>query len=121
MGTLFYAPPEQLANRQAMKEKRGAIPNKITPKVRVIGVVERKADIFSVGLMLYEMLLPPMRTISEKSIRFEEARVGKLGASIKGTIYEKMILHCLEVEMHVRIHCRRIRRNVRLWIRRWST
>ena len=63
---MFYAPPEQLANRQAMKEKRGAIPNKITPKVRVIGVVERKADIFSVGLMLYEMLLPPMRTISEK-------------------------------------------------------
>lgn len=47
--------------------------------------------------MLYEMLLPPMRTFSEKNTRFEEARVGKLDSSIQGTVYEKMILHCLEV------------------------
>ena len=103
-----------------MKEKRNAIPNKITPKVWIFGVNEGKADIFSVGLMLYEMLLPPMRTISEKSIRFEEARVGKLDASIKGTIYEKMILHCLEVRLNPQMHCRRIRRNVPPWIKRWS-
>lgn len=103
VGTLFYAPPEQLANRQAMKEKRSSIPNKITPKVGIDGMTEGKADIFSVGLILYEMLLPPMRTISEKSIRFEEARVGKLDVSIKGTIYEKMILHCLEVGTSLRI------------------
>ena len=111
MGTLFYAPPEQLANRQAMKEKRSSIPNKITPKVRSVLLSEEQADVFSVGLMLYEMLLPPMRTISEKSIRFEEARVGQLDASIKGTIYEKMILHCLEVGTNVCPHCRRTQRS----------
>lgn len=52
--------------------------------------------------MLYEMLLPPMRTFSEKHVRFEEARIGKLDPSIQGTIYEKMILHCLEVRENTR-------------------
>lgn len=52
---------------------------------------------FCLGLILYEMLLPPMKTASEKTQIFSNARVGKLDAAVKGTIYEKLILHCLEV------------------------
>lgn len=52
---------------------------------------------FCLGLILYEMLLPPMKTYAEKYQVFSDARVGKLATAVKGTIYEKLILHCLEV------------------------
>ena len=40
IGTLLYAPPEQLANRKALKENKREIPNRITPKVTLSGFTD---------------------------------------------------------------------------------
>ena len=60
---------------------------------------------FCLGLILYEMLLPPFKTYSEKDVVFANARVGKLDTSVKGSIYEKLILQCLEVCAVNARHC----------------
>ena len=60
---------------------------------------------FCLGLILYEMLLPPFKTYSEKDVVFANARVGKLDTSVKGSIYEKLILQCLEVCAVNALHC----------------
>lgn len=59
---------------------------------------------FCMGLILYEMLLPPFKTYSEKDVVFANARVGKLDTSVKGSIYEKLILQCLEVRAVDALH-----------------
>ena len=72
---------------------------------------------FCLGLILYEMLLPPMKTASEKTQIFSNALVGKLDAAVKGTIYEKLILHCLEVLSWSRLNGSTTRTSGRRWTR----
>ena len=84
IGTLMYAPPEQLENKNRTK-KDSYTSTRITTK----------SDMFCVGLILYEMLLPPMVTSLERYKVFEDARAGRLKPKIPD-FYRKLILQCLE-------------------------
>ncbi|KAM7453439.1 hypothetical protein BLSTO_05813 [Blastocystis sp. subtype 1] len=86
-GTRMYAPPEQLRS-DSEAHSRTAGKDHVTTKVSAA-----KAR---------EAWLPPMKTASEKTQIFSNARVGKLDAAVKGTIYEKLILHCLEYDQNKR-------------------
>lgn len=56
-----------------------------------------QSDMYSLGLMIYEMLLPPMVTFQQKAKVFQQAKDGTFDKSIMNSIYKDVIARCLQV------------------------